>query len=195
MTHEPAGVPDELLSHLREVYAEASGRVAAEWQRSLPFGDLIVDRWERARRLGFGAESSIYDSALVFGEVSVGPGTWIGPGTVLDGSGGLAIGATCSISAGVQIYTHDSVQWALSGGAAPLERAPVRIGDRTYIGPMSLVTRGVTIGRCCVVGANSVVNKDLPDFAIAVGSTCRIVGHVEIDATGRIALVYDKPDA
>jgi acetyltransferase-like isoleucine patch superfamily enzyme len=191
MTHEPAS--DELLRELRAAYSEASRRVAKEWQRSLPFGDLIVDRWDRARRLGFGAESSIYDSALVLGEVSVGPGTWIGPGTVLDGSGGLTIGATCTISAGVQIYTHDSVQWALSGGAAPLERAPVRIGDRTYVGPMSLITKGVTIGRCCVVGANSVVNKDLPDYAIAVGSTCRIVGHVEINAEGRIALVYETP--
>jgi acetyltransferase-like isoleucine patch superfamily enzyme len=193
MTHEAS--PDQLLEQLRAAYAEASRRAAVDWQRSLPFGDLIVDRWDRARRLGFGAESSIYDSALVLGTVSVGPGTWIGPGTVLDGSGGLTIGATCSISAGVQIYTHDSVRWALSGGSAPLERAPVRIGDRTYVGPMSLVTMGVTIGRCCVVGANSVVNKDLPDYAIAVGSTCRIVGHVEIDATGRIELVYDTPEA
>lgn len=190
-----AGAPDEFLSQLRTAYADASRRIAAEWQRSLPLGDVVVDRWERARRLGFGAGSSIYDSALVIGDVSVGSGTWIGPGTVLDGSGGLSIGSTCSISAGVQIYSHDSVHWALSGGLAALERAPVRIGDRTYVGPMSLITKGVTIGRCCVVGANSVVNKDLPDFAIAVGSTCRIIGHVEIDPTGRIALVYDTPEA
>lgn len=169
--------------------------MAERWHRSLPVGDLIVDRWERARQLGFGPDSSIYDSALVLGDVSVGAGTWIGPGTVLDGSGGLIIGATCSISAGVQIYTHDSVHWALSGGEAPLERAPVRIGDRTYVGPMSLITKGVNIGRCCVVGANSIVNKDLPDYAIAVGSTCRIVGRVEIDETGRIALVYDTSEA
>ena len=50
--------------------------------------------------------------------VTVGAGTWIGPNTLLDGTGGLSIGASCSISAGVQIYTHDSVMWALSGGTA-----------------------------------------------------------------------------
>jgi acetyltransferase-like isoleucine patch superfamily enzyme len=190
---QSAGAPDDLLGQLRAAYADGSRRVAKEWHRSVPFGDLVVDRWERARMLGFGPGSSIYDSALVLGDVSVGAETWIGPGTVLDGSGGLTIGGTCSISAGVQIYTHDSVRWALSGGAQPVERAPVRIGDRTYVGPMSLITKGVTIGRCCVIGANSIVNKDLPDYAIAVGSTCRIVGHVTIDSAGEIELVYDTP--
>lgn len=182
---------DQLLHSLRRLHTTATAELRAEHDRSLPFGDLIADRWSRAKSLGFGEGASIYDSAVVIGDVRVGEGTWIGPGTLLDGSGGLTIGSTCSISAGVQIYTHDSVRWALSGGNAEYERAPVTIGDRCYIGPMSLVSRGVSIGRCCVVGANSVVNKNLPDFSIAYGSTCRIVGHVEIDSEGTIQLVYD----
>ena len=181
----------ELLAALRQMYATRSAEVRQRWERSLPFGDCVVDRWERARELGFGEGASIYDSALVFGDVRVGERTWIGPSVVLDGSGGLSIGSTCSISAGVQIYTHDSVRWALSGGLAPYEKAPVVIGDHCYIGPMSLVTRGVTIGRHCLVGANSVVNKDLPDNSIAFGSTCRIVGRVVVAADGGIELEYD----
>jgi acetyltransferase-like isoleucine patch superfamily enzyme len=181
----------ELLAALRQAYASRTGELRAQWQRSLPFGDTVVDRWERARGLGFGEGASIYDSALVFGEVTVGERTWIGPGTVLDGSGGLTIGSTCSISAGVQIYSHDSVRWALSGGRAEYQRAPVHIGDHCYIGPMSLVTMGVTIGRHCLVGANSIVNKDLPDGSIAFGSTCRIVGRVHVGSDGSIELEYD----
>src|SRR5687768_11497360 len=102
---------------------------AQRWQRYLPFGDYVSDRWERARKMCFGEGASIYDSSLVMGDVSVGAHTWIGPFTVLDGSGGLEIGEYCSISAGVQIYSHDSVQWALSGGKAPYEKAPVKIGS------------------------------------------------------------------
>ena len=65
------------------------------------------------------------------------------------------------------------------------------IGDHCYIGPMSLITMGVTIGRHCLVGANSIVNKDLPDNAIAFGSTCRIVGRVIVGPDGNVELEYD----
>jgi acetyltransferase-like isoleucine patch superfamily enzyme len=180
-----------LLESLRGLYADRSAEMRARWNRSVPFGDHVVDRWERARSLGFGEGASIYDSAVVFGDVRVGERSWIGPSTVLDGSGGLSIGRTCSISAGVQIYTHDSVRWALSGGTAEYQRAPVSIGDHCYLGPMSLVTMGVTIGRHCLVGANSIVNKDLPDGSIAFGSTCRIVGRVLVSEDGTVELEYD----
>jgi acetyltransferase-like isoleucine patch superfamily enzyme len=152
---------------------------------------LVVDRWARAAALGFGAGSSAYDSSLIIGDVTVGERTWIGPFTVLDGSGGLIIGDTCSISAGVQIYTHDSVKWALSGGRAEYENSPVSIGSHTYVGPLTIVTKGVTIGRHCLIGANSVVNKNIPDNSIAFGSTCRVVGRVHVDSDGTVSLDYD----
>ena len=178
-----------LRSELEQLHWDRQRELRDKWSRSLPYGDGIVDRWERARFLGFGDGSSIYDSAVVIGDVRVGEKTWIGPSVVLDGSGGLSIGNYCSISAGVQIYTHDSVKWALSGGKEEYERAPVDIGSSTYIGPMTIVGKGVRIGNHCLIGANSVVNKDLPDFSIAYGSTCRIVGKVVLDGE-RVRLQY-----
>jgi acetyltransferase-like isoleucine patch superfamily enzyme len=183
--------PTELLAALRRLHDERQRHTLTELRRSLPFGDEINDRWDRAAALGFGAGTSVYDSSLIIGDVRVGERTWIGPFTVLDGSGGLEIGDTCSISAGVQIYSHDSVRWAVSGGRAEYERAPVRIGSHCYIGPMTVVTKGVSIGKHCVVGANSIVNKDLPDYAIAFGSTCRVVGRVEVREDGSVELRYD----
>lgn len=134
----------------------------SKWHRTLPFCEQIFDRWEKAKFLGFGEGSSIYDSSLVFGDVKIGTKTWVGPYTVLDGTGGLEIGSFCSISAGVQIYSHDSIRWALSGGKSNYEYAPVKIGDRCYLGPNVIVGKGVTIENGCVVGANTVVLKDLP---------------------------------
>ena len=182
---------DELLTSLQQLHRERQQHMRAEFNRAVPFADAITDRWERARALGFGDGTSIYDSSLVLGDVRVGAKTWIGPFTVLDGSGGLEIGSTCSISAGVQLYSHDSVRWAVSGGVAEYERAPVAIGDHTYIGPMSIVTKGVRIGKHCVIGANSIVNKDIPDYAIAFGSTCRVVGRVVLSDHGTVSFEYE----
>lgn len=162
-----------LLRKLREFWLGRRAEVDAAWQRTLPFGDYVVDRWEKARLLGFGSGTSIYDSSLVLGQVSVGENTWIGPFTVLDGSGGLEIGSYCSISAGVQIYSHDSVAWATSGGTAALDHARTCIGSRVYLGPNAVVGKGVTIGDGCVVGANSVVLDDLPSGTRAWGNPAR----------------------
>jgi acetyltransferase-like isoleucine patch superfamily enzyme len=181
----------ELRSELEQFYWERQRELGEKWNRSLPFGDTVVDRWARAKFLGFGEGTSIYDSAVVIGDVKVGEKTWIGPSTLLDGSGGLTIGSYCSISAGVQIYSHDSVKWALSGGAAEYEHAPVSIGNNTYIGPMTIVAKGVRIGNHCLVGANSVVNKDLRDFSIAYGSTCRVVGKIRVNGES-VAFQYDE---
>lgn len=139
----------------------------------MPLADYVVDRWERAREYGFGEGSSVYDSCLVLGEVSVGTNTWIGPFTVLDGSGGLTIGDGCAISAGVQIYTHDTVANIISGGAAVVERTSTRIGSRVYIGPQTVLARGVVVGDGAVVGAHSFVDRDVPAHARVWGRPAR----------------------
>jgi acetyltransferase-like isoleucine patch superfamily enzyme len=54
------------------------------------------------------------------------------------------------------------------------ERA-VRIGDGSWIGHGAVILPGVTIGRHVVVGANSVVTSDIPDFSVAVGSPARVI--------------------
>jgi len=166
----------QLMGLLRQAWLQRRREVDAQWKRTLPFGDYVVDRWERAKELGFGERTSMYDSVVVLGDVKVGARTWIGPFVVLDGSGGLAIGDHCSISAGVQIYSHHTVRSAVTGGAEPYERAPTLIGDRCYIGPQTIVEKGVTIGDGAVIGANSLVNIDIPPGAKAWGTPCRIVG-------------------
>lgn len=161
---------DELLDKLQHLFSREMMAKSHEWNRALPFADYIVNRWEKAKNLGFSEGASIYDSSLVLGEVLVGRNTWVGPFTVLDGTGRLEIGDFCSISAGVQIYTHDTVKWALSGGVESIEHASVSIGNCCYIGPNVVISKGVTIGNGCIVGANSFVNKDIADGKKAWGN-------------------------
>jgi len=190
-------VPDSaqdsrLQADLRDLYDRLRTDVRDRWKRDLPFEELLFDRWERARDLGFGEGSSIYHNSYIYGDVSVGSSTWIGPFTLLDGSGGLQIGDFCSISSGVQIYTHDTVAWAVSGGRVKAEPAAVRIGSFCYIGSQTVVAKGVTIGDHSVVGACSFVNRDIAPFTISAGVPSRPIGLVEVASDGAVSLHYDR---
>jgi acetyltransferase-like isoleucine patch superfamily enzyme len=174
------------------LYNKLRKRMRERWHRDLPFEELVFDRWARARSLGFGEGASIYHNSYVYGDVKVGKNTWIGPFTLLDGGGGLTIGNFCSISAGVQIYTHDSVKWALSRGAMPYEKAPVVIHDCCHIGAGAVIAKGVEIGPHSIVGAGSFVRKTVPPYAIASGVPAKMIGTVRVDPV--TAEVYYNTD-
>lgn len=161
-----------------------------EHNRSLPMADALLDRWERARKLGFGEGTSVYDSCLIIGDVKVGGNCWIGPFTVIDGSGGLEIGDYCTVSAGVHIYTHDNVKKTLSSGSIPIERNPVKIGNNVYLAPNVVIAKGVNIGSICVIGANAFVNKDIPSHSIAMGQPAKVVGKIETSVGGEVSFRY-----
>lgn len=163
-----------LIAMLRVEAQRAQAGSIRAFDRALPFGEMIVDRWTKARMLGMENGASVYDSSIVIGDVEVGEDTWVGPFVILDGSGGLKIGANCSISAGVHIYTHDTVGWALTRGTKEIEREPVMIGDCCYIGPNVVISKGLTIGDRCVIGANSFVNSNLPNGSRAWGIPARV---------------------
>ena len=164
---------EKLFKTLKKILAFKRDEMKAKYNRVLPISELISDRWEKAAYLGFGKGTSIYDSAIVLGDVKVGENTWIGANTVLDGSGSLTIGNNCSISIGVQIYSHDSVEWAVSGGEKPYVYDKTTIGDNCYIGPNTIIAKGVNLGKETIVGANSFVNKSFPEGSKIAGNPAK----------------------
>jgi len=185
---------NKLKKEIFSIFRELREARRLQWKRVLPIGDEISDRWEKARYLGFGEGTSVYDSSLVIGDVKVGENTWIGPFTILDGSGGLEIGEYCSIAAGVQIYSHESISWALSRGKMGYTQAKTVIGNCCYIGPNTVVNKGVKIGHHCLVGANSLVNINLKAYTIAAGSPCNIIGRVQVSSKGTIRLMMRRDE-
>lgn len=182
-----------MVRELAHIYQKLCREKIEAYNRILPFGELLVDRWEKAKICGFGKNTSIYDSSIVMGNVKVGRDVWIGPFSLLDGSGAtLYIGNGCSISSGVHIYTHDTVNYCVSGGKADKETAPVNIGDYCYVGPMSIIAKGVSLGKSCIVAANSFVNKSYPDYAIVAGNPAKIIGHVVVGRDGNVKRIYHK---
>lgn len=166
-----------------------------KYNRVLPSGELIFNRFDKGKYLKCGKDSSVYDTSVIMGDVEIGDHVWVGPYTLLEGSNAkLRIGNHVSIDAGVMIYTHDSTRACVSGGKEPFIKGDVTIGDCTVIGTMSMIGCNVTIGSHCVIGANSFVNKDIPDNSIAAGTPAEIIGNVIIDDEGRVEFRYFKQE-
>lgn len=178
-----------IFDKLQKLHKELDDAFLDQYERSLPFNEELFDRWERAEKLSFGKNTSVYDSALIFGNPKVGNNCWIGPYTIIDGSGGLEIGDFCTVSSGVHIYTHDNIKQTLTSGQAPIERDPVRIGQNVYIGPNAVITKGISIGSYCVIGAYAMVNSDIPDYSIVFGQPARIRGNILINGS-EISFTY-----
>jgi galactoside O-acetyltransferase len=58
----------------------------------------------------------------------------------------------------------------------------VRIGADTWLGTNVVISGSVTIGKHCVIGANSVVTHDIPDYSVAVGSPCRVIKKYDFES-------------
>lgn len=132
------------------------------------------------RGSGHGFADNPYNQhAWIIGDPKIGPGTWIGAFTVIDGSGGLTIGAGCDISCGAQIYTHSSLRRCVSGREYPaIDREATRIGDRVFIGANAVVNMGVSIGDEAVVAAGAVVTRDVPARTVVAGVPARPVARL-----------------
>ncbi len=63
--------------------------------------------------------------------------------------------------------------------AYPAKSAPVMIEDDVFIGLQCLILKGVTLGRGCVVGAGSVVTRDVPAGAVVAGNPAQVIGTVQ----------------
>jgi acetyltransferase-like isoleucine patch superfamily enzyme len=162
-----------------------------KWDRKIPIFDVLFDRWQNAKNLNFGKNSNISQLSFVFGKVKVGMSTFIGPYTIIDGSGGIEIGNNCSIAAGVKIYSHDTVARSLSGGILPIKKSPTIIGDNCFIGPNTVITRGIKISNRVYVGANCVIINNVPENSVVMGNPAKIVGKV-IFENGEIKIEINK---
>ena len=91
----------------------------------------------------------------------------------------VRIGSGVLFGPGVQVYaaTHPlSAKERRSGLEAGL---PVAIGDEVWIGGGAIVCPGVSIGARSVIGAGSVVTRDIPEDVLAAGNPCRVIRRIE----------------
>lgn len=87
----------------------------------------------------------------------------------------VTIGENCMMAPNVVIYTAGHPIHPAARNSAYEYGIEVTIGDNVWLGGNTVVVPGVHIGSNVVIGAGSVVTKDIPDWSVAVGNPCRVV--------------------
>ncbi len=146
-----------------------------KFNNTMPFTDeyfklldeLIPNRGENVRVV-----SPIYGSNL--NKVKIGNNVFIMSGCLIMGFGSVIIDDDVMIAGGVRLITnnHDLENRKI------LTCKPVHIKKNCWIGAGATILRGITIGENSVVGAASVVTKDVPDNVIVAGNPAKIIREI-----------------
>ena len=93
----------------------------------------------------------------------------------------VKIGDNCQMAPNVAIYTAGHPLHPVSRNSMYEYGISVTIGDNVWIGGNTVIMPGVHIGSNTVIGAGSVVTKDIPDWVVAVGNPCRVIKQITED--------------
>jgi sugar O-acyltransferase (sialic acid O-acetyltransferase NeuD family) len=144
-----------------------------EWDIFVAIGDNAIRQqiYERLEKMGASIPVLIHPTAVIGEEVEIGPGTVLMAGTIINCS--TKIGKACIINTGstidhdnhIEDYVHISPGVHLAG--------TVKVGQGSWLGIGSVVSNNVSITGNCIVGAGSVVLKDIKESGIYVGAPVR----------------------
>ncbi len=184
-----AGLPNQLQAYARnprQTLTKVSEWLSARWQLracqhvgrwTRVIGRLTLENWgtiiigERVQIYSHRARTVL--TVRDGGTLRIGDRAFINYGTDIAATGAITIGADCLIGTHVSILDNDFHE-VTQRDKVP-EPRPVVIGDHVWIGNRAIIMPGVTIGEGAVVGAGSVVVRDVPARTVAVGNPARIV--------------------
>ncbi|MEA5553508.1 DapH/DapD/GlmU-related protein [Anabaena cylindrica UHCC 0172] len=113
---------------------------------------------------------------LPHAKIIIGTNSYINRHTFIDATESIIIGKDCAIGPGCYITDHDhGCDLSLPPLGQPMISKPTRIGEYVWIGANVTILKGVTIGDRAIIGAGSVVTKDIPSGAIAVGVPAKVI--------------------
>ncbi len=119
----------------------------------------------------------IYLELVRDAQLSIGSNTYINDGVWFGCTGKISLGARCLIGPGVRIFDN-SYHGIYQRRVLPLPR-PVIIEDDVWLATNCIVLAGVRIGRGAVVGAGSVVSKDVAPYTIVAGNPARAISAID----------------
>ena len=117
------------------------------------------------------------------GTVRIGRGSEIGERCRISIANSLEIGEKVLLSPNVYItdcdHEYRNIDVPVIEQGIVQKGQAVSIGDGSYIGINTVIVGNVKIGKHCVIGANSVVTKDVPDYSVAVGIPARVIKNIK----------------
>jgi acetyltransferase-like isoleucine patch superfamily enzyme len=145
----------------------------------------------REDRLRIGAntllEPGVWIAAPATARIHIGSGTFLNRGVMVAALHLVEIGDHCMFANGCFITDADH---RVDDPEKPVtwqgfrSKGPTRVGDNVWCGANVVITSGVNVGERCVIGANSVVNRDLPPYSIAAGAPARVIRQVIYPGAG-----------
>ena len=108
--------------------------------------------------------------------IRLGRGVFLNFGCVFLDVAGIEVGNLCQIGPAVQVYAADHPRDPELRRAGWENGRPVRIGGNVWIGGGAVILPGVTVGDDAVIGAGSVVARDVPAGATVAGNPARVLG-------------------
>jgi acetyltransferase-like isoleucine patch superfamily enzyme len=147
-------------------------------------GNVLEALREGRLEIGSGVllEPGVWLTAPSPARIRIGRGTFLNLGVMVAAAKLVEIGEHCMFANGCFVTDADHrfddpekpVPWQ-----GFTTKGPTRLGDNVWCGANVVITGGVTIGERCVIGANSVVTRDLPAFSLAAGSPAKVLRQVE----------------
>ena len=107
--------------------------------------------------------------------ITIGDNVFINFGCIIFDMGEVTIGDNAMFGPRVGIYTTNHAFDAEERIANVVVSKPIHIGNRVWLSADAKIVQGVTIGDNSIIGAGSVVTKDIPPNVIAAGNPCRVI--------------------
>jgi acetyltransferase-like isoleucine patch superfamily enzyme len=110
-------------------------------------------------------------------QVEIHENTYVGMNAIINGfAAKLVIGANVSIAQNVNMMVDSGPNASKAMQVLfPLEKAPINIGDHSWIGASAIIMPGVSLGKFCIVAANSYVTSSFPDYSVIGGTPARLL--------------------
>ena len=158
---------------------EHSAQLLFKLNHTLPFSDEYNGFLYELMGENLGEGSTIAPplSSAALNMLKIGKGVFVNSNLLAMARGGITIGDYARIAANVQLISNNHDPYDLN----VLTCKPVEIGDYAWIGAGATVLPGVRVGCHAVIGASSVVTKDVPDYAVAVGNPARVIKMLDKD--------------
>ena len=126
-------------------------------------------------QIGEGSTVSTQLTVVAPQNVRIGKSVYVMNGVLLMASGGIIIEDYALVAAHAKIISNDHDPYFRPA----LTCKPVIIKEGAWIGAGAAIMKGVTVGKYAIIGSNSVVTKDIPDYSVAVGVPAKVIKYLD----------------
>lgn len=143
--------------------------------------DVYLEKGSSLNNTRIGDLTKIAGNVRIFGSpdnlLEIGKGCYFGLNCIVEGfNAKVKIGDNVSFAQNVNLMSGSGPNASeLLQRIFPIDKGEVTIGDHSWIGASAVIMPGVVLGKFCIVGANSFVNKSFGDYSVIAGNPAKLI--------------------